>query len=75
MENTHLDNLRLKQIALLLASQAIRTSLADTTQTEKIVFLSSAGFSNQEVANLVGATSATVAVRLSESKKKRKAKK
>ena len=60
--------LRLKQIAFLLANQAIR-ELDGATQTEKIVFLAKAGFSNQEIGNFVGTTAAAVSVRRAESKR------
>jgi transcriptional regulator len=64
------DNLmRLKQISFLLAAQAVHGFMADSTQSEKIVFLSRAGFSNQEVADFVGTSAAAVSVRLSENKK------
>ena len=65
--------LRLKQIAFLLAAQAIQGPLASSTQTERIIFLARAGFSNQEIADFVGTTSAAVSVRRAESKRPKKA--
>lgn len=70
MESTS-NEARMKQVAFLMAYQALKTYLSDATQKEKIVFLSKAGFSTQEIAELVGAKSATVSVRISESKKKK----
>lgn len=69
------NTLRLKQIAFLLAAQAVQGPLASSTQTEKIVFLAKAGFSNQEIADFVGTTAAVVSVRRAESKRPKAAKK
>jgi len=57
-------NILIKLIALGLCK--------DKTQSEQIAFLSSAGISPKEIANLLGTTSNTVSVTLSGIKKKKK---
>jgi DNA-directed RNA polymerase specialized sigma24 family protein len=55
-----------KLLALLLID-----NMKSTNQVQKIEKLRIAGFSNAEIADLLDIKSATVAVRLSEAKKKR----
>ena len=69
------NTLRLKQIAFLLAAQTLHGRFAESTQMEKVAFLSRAGFSNQEIAEFIGITPAAVATSLYESKKGKVAKK
>lgn len=63
---------RLKQTSILLAHQILLSHLSKKTKTERIIFLAEAGFDNDEIAKLVKASPSTVAVRLSEYRKKKK---
>jgi DNA-directed RNA polymerase specialized sigma24 family protein len=68
MEEERFDRIE-KLLALLLID-----NMKSANQTLKIEKLSTAGFTNAEIADLLDIKSAAVAVRLSEAKKKRKIK-
>ena len=56
---------RLKQVVLILAQQALHTSLKEVTQREKINFLHKGGLKNDEIADLLITTARVVAVEIS----------
>jgi DNA-binding NarL/FixJ family response regulator len=72
MDNTQKT---LQTISLVLARQLVSVELKDKNQTEKIIFLSRFGYSNEDIALVLDASAATIAVRLSEFRKKNKTKK
>jgi len=66
----------IERVAKLLAFQLMH-DMQDASQAEKVKILSKVGFSNPEIAELLGTTSGAVAVQLSRhraGKKKKKAK-
>jgi hypothetical protein len=65
---------RLKQIAFLLAQQVLGGALNEAKKHEKITLLSKAGLSNDDIGYLLGITAANVAVVLSTMRKATKKK-
>ena len=67
----------IERVAKLLAFQLMH-DMQDASQAEKVGILSKVGFSNPEIADILGTTSGAVAVQLSRhrvgKKKKKKAK-
>lgn len=66
---------RMRQMVFLLAYQVLTTTLKDASQLKRIKFLASAGLASDEIAELLGTTTNTVRVALSNLKKKGNGKK